>query len=256
MFAKLIGQQIDRERALQAAHKSNEVIQQYSENLKRSNQDLERFAYVVAHDLQAPLRSMAGFSELLQEKYANKLDERANEYIGFIVQGASHMQALISGVLTLSRVGRGGENPEATDCEAVLEQVLTQLRSVIRERGAKVTHDPLPSVLAVPLQINLLLQNLIGNAIKFQQKDTPRVHVSAERVGDHWRFSVRDEGIGIKPEDRERIFQVFQRLNPADKFEGTGIGLSICQRIVEHHGGQIWVESEPGKGSTFYFTLK
>ncbi len=256
MFAKLIGQQIEREQMLQATRRAHAEIQRYSDSLKQSNQDLERFAYLVSHDLQAPLRSIAGFTQLLRDRYAGKLDQAADDYIAFIVQGVTHMQSLISGLLALARAGRQGDPVEMTDLEEILAQVRKQLWATISERKAVITHDPLPEVPAVRLQVNLLLQNLIANAIKFQQQDAPRIHISAQRLDAAWQISVRDNGIGIKPDDQQRIFQIFQRLNPAEQFEGSGIGLSICRRIVEQHGGRIWVESEPGKGSTFHFTLK
>jgi light-regulated signal transduction histidine kinase (bacteriophytochrome) len=223
--------------------------------LTRSNEELEQFAYIASHDLQAPLRSVSGFAQMLQRNYQDKLDKDANEYIQYITESALQMQRLISDLLAFSRIGRSKEVAVPTNLEEVLAQVQSQLQGIIDSRAAQITHDPLPTIDCVPLEINQLLQNLISNGLKFQPGDKPRVHVSARKTGATWTFSVRDYGIGISPEHHRKIFQIFQRLHTSDQYEGTGIGLALCKKIVERHGGKIWLESEPGHGATFYFTL-
>jgi len=198
---------------------------------------------------------VTSYVQLLARRYKGKLDGEADEFIGFAVDGAARMQQLINDLLTYSRVGTKGREFEPTDCEIILEQALENLQIAIEEKNATVTHDPLPTVLADSVQLGQLFQNLIGNAIKFQGPEPPHVHVSAGRNENGWVFSVRDNGIGIAPEYAERIFVIFQRLHTRDKHPGTGIGLAVCKKIVERHGGRTWVESKPGKGATFYFTL-
>ncbi|TJY56604.1 PAS domain S-box protein [Sinimarinibacterium sp. CAU 1509] len=228
----------------------------YAESLKRSNRELEQFAYVASHDLRAPLRSLSGFSQLLQKRYGDQLDAQAAEFLSYITQSAEHMQALIDDLLAFSRVSTVDKSMSDVDCEAVLAQVERQLRAQIESRGARITHDPLPRVTGIEHELVQLMQNLVSNGIKFQPGEHPHVHVSAQRLGEFWQFSVRDNGIGLAPEYREKIFLIFQRLHTSEEYEGTGVGLAICKKIVEHHGGNIWVESEPGKGATFFFTLK
>jgi PAS domain S-box-containing protein len=235
--------------------KAEEKLQQAMAELARSNKDLEQFAYVASHDLQEPLRMVASFTQLLARRYQGKLDADADEFIRYIVDGAARMQQLINDLLSYSRVGTRGKPFEDTDCEAALWKATSNLGAAIVETGATVTHDPLPAVKADSAQIVQLFQNLIGNAIKFHSQEQPRVHVGASRTGVEWIFSVRDNGIGIDPQYFDRIFAVFQRLHSREEYPGTGIGLAICKKIVERHGGRIWVESEPGKGSTFYFTI-
>jgi light-regulated signal transduction histidine kinase (bacteriophytochrome) len=217
--------------------------------------ELEQFAYVASHDLQEPLRMITGYTQLLEKRYGDKLDQSAKEYIGFAVDGAKRMQGLIHDLLTYSRVGSKGKAFAWTDCEAVLEKVLAGLQVAVTECGARVTHDPLPTVLGDDIQLGQLLQNLIGNAIKYRDSRLPEVHVSCRQQEADWVFSVRDNGIGIGAQYGERIFQIFQRLHTRSEYEGTGIGLALCKKIVDRHGGRIWVESELGKGSTFYFTI-
>jgi PAS domain S-box-containing protein len=228
----------------------------YAETLERSNRELEQFAYVASHDLSAPLRSVTSFAQLLDRSHGASLPDDAREYLGFISQSALHMQALIDGLLKFSRVGRGNEPAVAVDTGELWDRVLQQMRAIVQERDARVTRDPLPVVLGSEIELFQLFQNLVGNAIKFQPGAAPRVHVSARRQGALWEFSVRDHGIGIEPEYQDKIFMIFQRLHPAEHFEGTGIGLAVCRKIVQHHGGRIWVESTPGQGSTFRFTLR
>ncbi len=227
-----------------------------TEKLARSNQDLEQFAYVASHDLQEPLRMVTSYLQLLVKRYGGKLDADANEFIDFAVDGAVRMRKLINDLLAYSRVGTQGKELSPTDCDAVLVQSINDLKIIIEENGAHVTHDPLPTVMADRPQLGQLFQNLVGNAIKFRGNEPPRVHISASRNGSGWVFSVRDNGIGIPSEYSERIFIIFQRLHNREEYAGTGIGLAICKKIVERHGGHIWVESEVGKGATFRFSLQ
>lgn len=230
-------------------------LAKYADDLTRSNRDLEQFAYVASHDLQAPLRSVIGFSQLLRKKYDPQFDDDGREFLHYVESSARHMQELINGLLAFSRVGSQGADFSEVDAEAVMAGVITHLSATIQERNARITHDPLPRVRASKIEFNQLLQNLIVNGLKFQPGESPRVHVSARREGSHWHFSVQDWGIGISPEHQERIFQIFQRLHPPETYEGTGIGLAVCQKIVQRHGGRIWVESTAGEGATFHFTL-
>jgi PAS domain S-box-containing protein len=224
--------------------------------LYRSNEELEQFAYFASHDLQEPLRMVASYTQLLARRYKGKLDADADEFIAFAVDGASRMQRLIQDLLAYSRVGSKGMNLLDISSEDALQQALVNLRGAIEESGALVTHDPLPTVLADEMQLIQLFQNLVANAIKYQKPGIPQVHVSAARnIEKKWQFSVRDNGLGIDPQYFERIFGLFQRLHKREEFAGTGIGLAICKKIVERHGGRISVESQAGQGSTFRFTL-
>jgi PAS domain S-box-containing protein len=231
-------------------------LEEANSELARSNAELEQFAYVASHDLQEPLRMVSSFTQLLAQRYQGKLGADADDFIGYVVEGAVRMQQLINDLLAYSRVGRSGKEFAPTDCSAVLAAVRANLRRSIEESGAEVLVESLPTVWAEESQLLQLFQNLIGNAIKFHNKDEPpRVHVGASRQQDEWLFWVRDNGIGIEPQYSERIFFVFQRLHNRKEYPGTGIGLAVCKKVVERHGGRIWVESEMGKGSTFYFTL-
>jgi signal transduction histidine kinase len=226
-----------------------------AKDLERSNLELQQFAYVASHDLQEPLRTIASFTQLLAKRYADKLDDKAREFIAFAVDGSKRMQTLINDLLSFSRVGTQGKALAPVRCDEVLETVLRSLKRAIEESGAVITRDPLPAVLADELQLGQLLQNLVGNAIKFRSDKTPRVHIGAERNGSGWKISVRDNGIGIASEHSERIFVIFQRLHTKTQYAGTGIGLAICKKIAERHGGRIWVEAAPDGGSKFCFTI-
>jgi PAS domain S-box-containing protein len=231
------------------------ALQQTTEDLERSNRDLEQFAYVASHDLQEPLRAVGGYVKLLQHRFPETLDAKARDYIAGAVDGALRMERLITDLLAYSRVGTSGGNFAPADLGAVLDQALRNLHAGIESAQATVTHDPLPTLSVDATQIMQLFQNLIGNALKFHSESPPRIHIGVQKKEERWVFSVRDNGIGIDPQYSERIFQVFQRLHTRRKYPGTGIGLAICRRIVERHGGTIWVESQAGQGSTFYFSF-
>lgn len=223
--------------------------------LLEKHAELEQYAYVASHDLQEPLRMVASYLQLLERRYNDKLDAEAQKYINYAVDGATRMQQLINDLLVLSRVGTRGKEFEPTDCETALDRSLANLRMAIQESGAAVTHDELPTVMADPGQLGQLLQNLISNSIKFRGSESSRVHISAKRRDCEWEFSVQDNGIGFDPQFAERIFAMFQRLHGKTEYPGTGIGLAICKKIVQRHGGRIWARSEPGKGATFFFTV-
>ena len=237
------------ERRLRLEHR------QAQEELLRSNRDLEQFAYVASHDLQEPLRMVAIFTQMLAERFRGKLDEETDRYMGFVIEGATRMQAMIEDLLAFSRIGRGGIQRVAIDCEQVLQKALGNLAGAIEESGARTNYEVLPVVVADPGLLLQLFQNLIGNAIKFRSPEPPRIHVSAREKSTEWVFAVRDNGIGISPEYAENIFVIFRRLHTRQEYPGNGLGLAICKKVVEQHGGRIWVESQPGQGSTFLFTL-
>lgn len=223
--------------------------------LQKSNLELEQFAYVASHDLQEPLRMITSFLQLLQRRYEGQLDSNADEFIEFAVDGATRMQNLIQDLLAYSRVTTKGKEFKNLKMEEPLEKALMNLKISIEENKAQITNDPLPIITADYYQMIQLLQNLIGNAIKYRSEKTPQIHISAQKEDNHWLFNIKDNGIGIDLQYADRIFMIFKRLHTIEEYQGTGIGLAITKKIVERHGGKIWVESEPEKGSTFYFTL-
>jgi PAS domain S-box-containing protein len=261
-FAGYIGSCIDiteMKDAHLALEQMNEALESRvhdrTAELQRSNDELQQFAYAASHDLQAPLRAIVGYTELIRQRYAGRLDADADDFIGFIVEGGKRMQSMISDLLAYSRAGTSPVCFEPIDCNAALDHALENLAASIEESGAVIQRGNLPPVPMDMTQMTLLLQNLVGNAVKFRGERPPVVEIGAEAHGSEWRFHVRDNGIGIAPEHIGRIFQVFQRLHTAEQYPGTGIGLAICKRTVERYGGRIWVESAPGQGSTFFFTL-
>ena len=235
--------------------RSEEHVRKLNQELQRSNEELELFAYVASHDLQEPLRMVTSYMQLLEKRYAGQLDNDAKEFIDFAVDGADRMHVMINDLLTLSRVGTRGKPFKPVDSGKILDQAIADLGVAIGESGAEVTHGPLPHVMADPGQLAQLFMNLLGNAIKFRGDDAPSIHVSADKKDGEWVFSVRDNGIGIDSRYAAKIFVIFQRLHGRKSYPGTGIGLAVCKKIVERHGGRIWVDSEPGKGSRFYFSM-
>ncbi len=246
---------IDNARLFSMAEQERRRLEAARQVLQRSNEELRQFAYIASHDLQEPLRTVASFTQLLVSRYDQQRDPETAEFVGFIVDGVERMSSLIHDLLQYSSTGASKTLPTSpTSAEGALAEVMFALSASIQASGAAVTYDHLPSVWMESRSLITLLQNLIGNAIKYRGPQPPRIHISAEASGADWRFSVRDNGIGIAPEYRERIFGIFKRLH-GKEIPGTGIGLAICQRIVQWHGGEIWVESEPGSGSAFFFTL-
>ena len=232
-----------------------EKIRSTLADLERSNQELEQFAYIASHDLQEPLRMVASYTQLLAQRFEGQLDDKGKKYIRYVVDGAFRMQALINDLLAFSRVGTRGGPLEITSALAALEVAQSNLTVAMKEKQARLSHDELPMVVADPSQLGLLFQNLIGNAIKFHREAPPQVHVTARDQGCEWVFAVKDNGIGIEPQHAERVFVIFQRLHTHEEYPGTGIGLAVCKQIVARHGGRIWFESEPGQGTTFFFTI-
>jgi PAS domain S-box-containing protein len=232
-----------------------EQLAQYVADLERSNRDLEEFAHVVSHDLREPLRTMRSYVQLIAKRLGKREDDELYLFIGFVIDATKRMQELIQGLLEYSRAGTRKQVLRAVDTQEVLAKALSNLHARIREVDATVTHDSLPVVMGDEVQLVQIFQNLIENGIKFQDKRAPQVHVSAEEEGEYWAFTVQDNGIGIAPEDREHLFEIFQRLHSRDEYEGTGIGLAICKRIIERHGGRLWVDTNPQGGSEFKFTL-
>lgn len=232
----------------------NRVMERTSE-LSRANDELEKFAYVASHDLQEPLRTVANFSQLLEQRYADKLDKDGKEFIGYIYSGARYMRKLVDDLLAYSRLGAKALSLSEVDCEKVLCEVLENLKTAVQESGAVIEHDPLPGVRADAGQIKQLFANLLSNAIKFRSAEPLRIHVGATRQGDNWIFSVRDNGIGIAPKYFTLIFGMYERLHSMNHYPGTGIGLALCKKIVEGYDGRIWVDSEEGRGSTFHFSI-
>ena len=235
--------------------KAEKTLKSKMEELSASNAELEQFAYVSSHDLQEPLRMITSYLQLLQRRYQGKLDEKADKYIYFAVDGAARMQVLINDLLEFSRVTTKAREPKSSDCEFILNQVLSDLELYIKENKATISHETLPEIMADPTQLAQVFQNLIANGIKFHSYEAPKIHISAEKKANEWQFSVKDNGIGIDPQYSDKIFEVFKRLHKKEEYPGTGIGLAVCKKIVERHGGRIWIESELCKGSTFYFTL-
>lgn len=235
---------------------AEEQLRQKTDELERSNRELEQFVYVASHDLQEPLHLVSGYVQLLARRYKGALDEDADEFISFAVEGVNRMRSLIADLLAYSRIGSSRTEFVPVELEESLEHALENLQVVMQDTRTTVTHDPLPAVLGDDMQMVQLLQQLIDNAIKFHGNEPPRIHIGVKKLEEKWLFFVRDNGIGIDPQYTERVFVIFQRLHAADKYPGTGIGLAICRKIVERHGGRIWVDSEQGKGSTFYFTLQ
>ena len=230
-------------------------LRELVDSLAVSNRELEQFAYVASHDLQEPLRMVTSFTQLLEKRYKGHIDDDADEYIDFIVEGAHRMKDLIDDLLVFSRFNTQAKEFELFDLNNALNGVLSYLQTYIVENNTQITYDPLPLIVGDSSQIQQLFQNLLSNAIKFQDDEPPRIHISADESSDEWKFGVSDNGIGIDPEYQEQIFNVFKRLHTRIEYPGTGIGLSICKKIVERHGGRIWVKSKLGEGSTFYFTI-
>ena len=246
------------DRAIRYAIERKKLVEEQAlikEELRRSNAELQQFAYIASHDLKEPLRMVSSYLELLRKKSLDNLDDRSKEYLAHARDGARRMTVMIDDLLNYSRVANRANQPASVDMQEVLHTVLRDLREAVEKSNTSVTSDTLPTVLADRTQMVLLLENLISNAIKYRGLESPRVHVSASRSDGEWLFSVQDNGIGIPKEQQGRLFQMFSRLHSRDEYEGTGIGLAVAKKAVERHGGRIWVESEVGKGSTFYFTI-
>jgi light-regulated signal transduction histidine kinase (bacteriophytochrome) len=243
---------------LSSLREAHDQLDEQARELARSNAELEQFAYVASHDLQEPLRKVASFCQLLEQRYEDQLDDRGKQYIAFAVDGAKRMQQLINDLLAFSRMGRAAAE-QVVSGDDVLRQALASLGHAIEKSGARIEASPLPPVRGEPALLAAVFQNLIGNALKFHGNGgPPHVAISAARRGDEWLFTCSDDGIGIEPEYAERIFMIFQRLHPKDAYAGTGIGLAMCRKIVEYHGGRMWLDADrggEGAGSTFYFTL-
>ena len=234
---------------------AEEELARKVEELARSNRDLEQFAYVASHDLQEPLRMVATYTQLLGERYRGKLDEKADKYIAYAVDGALRMQTLINDLLIYSRVGRQRAEPQSVDCATIVDRAVRNLQTIMNEQGAVLKLENLPVLFVETPPLVQVFQNLISNAIKFHGPEPPRIEIRAEKKNDQWVFSVADNGIGIDPEHAEDVFVIFKRLHSRAEYPGSGIGLAICKKIIDQMGGSIWVESQPGHGSTFKFTL-
>lgn len=251
-FAGYVGSCVD----IHERRETEEALRRSLEDLKRSNEELEQFAYLCSHDLQEPLRMISSYVQLLARRYRGNIDEEADRYIGFAVEGVARMQRLIAELLEFSRAGISRRTLESIDAGHILNEALDNLRACIKEAAAEIDCGPMPPVQADPTQLRQVFQNLIGNAIKFRRKDAAlRVTIRSERRGEHFLFSISDTGIGIDSRHGDRLFKMFQRLHSRGRYEGAGIGLAMSRKIIEHHGGAIWYESEVGQGSTFYFTL-
>jgi len=245
----------DRRASSAERQRAERILARQARDLERTRRELEQFAYVVSHDLQEPLRMVSSYLQLLDRRYKDKLDSDAEDFINFAVDGAQRMHKLIADLVSYSRINTRGSEFAPTDFNHVLDGALASTNESVRESAAIITRDALPTLVADGGQMEQLFRHLIDNALKFQNGRRPRVHIGAERRANEWTFFVRDNGIGIDPELVDRIFLVFQRLHGRGEYPGTGMGLAICRRIVERRGGRIWVESELGKGSTFYFTM-
>lgn len=244
-----------RVEALLRLKRTEERLAQQSLELERSNTELAQFAHVVSHDLQEPLRMVTSYLNLLEHRYQAQLDSDAQEFIAYAIDGAERMRNLINDLLQYSRLNTRAKPFERIDSNTVLKQVLDNLKVVIEDNQAVITHDPLPTVMSDEVQLRQLFQNLISNALKFRADAAPQIHISAQAQAGEWLFSISDNGIGLDTKQAGRIFEIFQRLHNREEYSGTGMGLAICKKIVERHGGRIWVESQPGRGATFYFTL-
>ncbi|HJT24351.1 MAG TPA: ATP-binding protein, partial [bacterium] len=231
------------------------AVEERSRQLLKSNEELQQFAYVASHDLQEPLRTIISYLQLIEERLQDKLDAESKEFMGFVVNSAKHMRDLIHGLLEYSRVGSHKNPFQMVNCGVVLEKVMDQLKTSLTEKGAHVETQRLPEVLGDPLLLTMLFQNLIANALKFCKSSSPEIQIGCREGEGEWVLWVKDNGIGIDPKYFDRIFVIFQRLHSREEYPGTGLGLAVCKKTVERHGGRIWVESEPGKGATFYFTL-
>ena len=254
-IGNLIGQLMARRQAEAAMREAFQELEHKTRELTRSNEELQQFAYVASHDLQEPLRMISSYTQLLERRYGERLDGDARDFMAYIVDGAARMKQLIEDLLAYSRVGTRGKELQTVDSGASLSRAIANLRGAIESAGATVTHDRMPEVLADGAQLSQVFQNLIGNAIKFRGEEPSRIHVGAETRDTVWVFTVKDNGIGLDTQYADRIFMMFQRLHNKAEYPGTGIGLAIVKKIVERHGGRIWVESEPGKGATFGFTI-
>jgi light-regulated signal transduction histidine kinase (bacteriophytochrome) len=255
-LSKVLASKEELNREVEERRRAEDELKKTLADLERSNKELEQFAYVASHDLQEPLRMVSSYTQLLGERYGDQLDEKAKKFINYAVDGAVRMQQLIQDLLLFSRVTTRGEEFQPVDSGAALGMAMSSLGETIRQSGALVTNDDdFPQVIADQPQLAQVFQNLISNAIKFRGQKQPRIHVSVQEQDLHWLFSVEDNGIGIDPRHTGKVFVIFQRLHTREEYPGTGIGLALCERIIKRHRGEIWFDSKPGEGSTFYFTF-